>query len=103
MAEVITEFIDIATVKVWAYVYTEAEALADPTAITLNIYDHSGTLQVDGEAMTKSETGIYYYYYHKGASEDPMDKGNWRGTIIVADGTGDETIYSTKDFAFKVR
>lgn len=103
--EVITEFIDIDTIKVWAYVYNEAGALADPTGITINIYDPDGTLQVDGGSMTDLEatTGIYYYYYHKGASEDPMDSGNWRGTVITSDGTGNDTIYSSSSFGFKVK
>jgi hypothetical protein len=101
--KVVTEFTTIDTVKVWAYVYDTNDALADPDAITIDIYDPDSTQQVDGEAMTKSDTGIYYYYYHKGASAEPMAKGRWRGTVIVTDGSGTGAVTSTQSFSFKVK
>lgn len=99
---VVTKFIDTDTVLVRAYVYDLTDALADPTAITVDIYDPDGTLQADGAAMTQESTGIYNYYYHKGDSEDPMAAGKWRGMVKTADGTGDETKYSSASFSFKV-
>ena len=100
----ITEFLAIDTVKIWAYFYDEDDALVNPTtSITIDIYDPDGTLQVDGAAMTNSDTGIYYYYYHKGDSADPMAKGNWRGTIKAVDGLGVDAVVSTGNFHFKVK
>ena len=101
--EVVSDFKDIATVRVIAYVYDDDDTLTDASAVILNIYDPSGTLQVDGDAMTHSDTGIYEYYFHKGSSEDPMDKGNWRGEVIVQDGSGADAIFSPGSFSFKVK
>lgn len=56
-----------------------------------------------GAAMTSGVKGIYEYYYHKGAGVDPMEKGNWRGLVLVADGTLVDTIYTPKPFSFKVK
>lgn len=101
--KVVTDFLSVDTVKIWAYIYDEDDALAAPTAVTIDIYDPDGTLQVDGAAMSTDDTGIYYYYYHKGDSADPMATGNWRGTVKAADGSGNDTIYSTGNFHFKVK
>ncbi len=97
-----TEFISSSTVRVIAYIYNDSDALTDPTAVTIDIYDPDGAKQVDGAAMTASATGVYYYLYHQGAGEDAMDTGRWRGEVKTADGTGASTIYSGKPFSFKV-
>jgi len=164
-------FIDKATVLIIAYVYNLADALVDPTGITITIYDSDAvqkagyisvsdsstftaglvvtgttsgakgvvmskpdgtTLELQqvtgvwqsgegitdtgsgtstttsallGASMTKqdSTTGVYEYYYHKGADQDPMDKGEWRGLVLAADGTGINTIYSPGSFSFTVQ
>lgn len=101
--KVITDFSISDTVRVWCYVYDEDNALVDPTGITINIYDPDGTLEADNAAMTQSETGIYYYDYHKGTELDPMAKGRWRGEVKTVDGTLMEAKYSTGDFSFKVK
>ena len=101
--DIVTTFLDTATVVVWAYVYDSDDALTDPTGITLDIYDPDGTKQVDGSAMTKSATGIYYYYYHIGSGEDPMAEGRWRGIVTVVDGSGVLAKYTPQAFAFKVQ
>ena len=100
--DIITKFLDTATVQVWAYVYTQAEALVDPTGVTVDIYDPDGTQQVDGAAMTKSETGIYYYNYHAGAAAAAMAKGKWRGVVNITDGSGATAIITPIPFAFEV-
>ena len=97
-----TEFLDVATVRVNAYIYDDNDALADPTAVTIDIFDPDGTKQVNGVAMTKTSKGTYYYYYHQGAGEAAMAEGRWRGVVKTADGTGASTIYSDKPFSFKV-
>ena len=100
--ETVVKFIDTATVQVWVYVYTQADVLVDPTGVTVDIYDPDGTQQVDGAAMTKSETGIYYYNYHAGATAAAMDKGKWRGVVTITDGSGATAIITPIPFAFEV-
>jgi len=97
-------FPDKATVWVLALVYDEDKKLVDPTAIKVYITDPDDVLKVDGEAMTKyeSNTGIYEYFYHKGVDSDPMDEGQWRGEILVIDGTGITAVISPQKFAFSV-
>ena len=54
-------------------------------------------------AMTVTDdTGIYEYSYHKGAGVAAMDSGNWRVLVLVADGTGIDTVYSPEPHAFEV-
>lgn len=100
---VVTDFPDVATVRIITYVHDDDEALADATAVTIDVYDPDGTQQVDGEAMTKTATGTYTYYYHKGSGETAMDEGDWYGDVLVADGTGADTVYSTGHFEFEVK
>jgi hypothetical protein len=100
--ETVVKFIDTATVQVWVYVYTQADVLVDPTGVTVDIYDPDGTQQVDGAAMTKSETGIYYYNYHAGATAAAMAKGKWRGVVTITDGSGATAIITPIPFAFEV-
>ncbi len=98
------EFLSATTVRVIAYVYNSAnDNLVDATGLTIDIWDPDGTKQVDAVAMDNRGTGIYDYYYHKGAGEDAMDTGRWRGMVLVADGAGADTVYSEGPFAFKVR
>jgi len=101
----ITQFIDKATIWILAFIYDPATGeLDDPTAIKVTVIDPDGTTQVDAAAMTKyeTETGIYEYKYHKGATSDPMDKGQWRGRVDVIDGAGADAVISPKPFAFTV-
>ena len=97
-----TEYLNSATVRIVAYVYNNAGKLVDATGLTIDIYDPDGTKQVDATAMDNQSTGLYDYYYHKGAGEDAMGSGRWRGIVLVADGTGADTVYSPNAFAFKV-
>ena len=101
--QVQTEFLSATTVRVIAYVYNNATGkLVNATGLTIDIYDPDGTKQVDAVAMDNRATGTYDYYYHKGAGEDAMDTGRWRGMVLVADGAGVDTIYSQGPFSFKV-
>jgi hypothetical protein len=101
--KVVTRFIDKDTVFIRAYTYlSTTDVLDDPTAVTIDIYDPDGTKQVDAEAMTKSDTGIYDYYYNMGATPSSMAKGKWRGEVRAADGTGDSTVNSYGNFSFIV-
>ena len=99
---VVAEFLDASTVRIVSYIYNEAGKLADATGLTNDIYDPDGTLTIDGVAMDNQGTGIYDYYYHKGASSAVMAKGRWRGVVLVTDGTGATAILSEGTFSFKV-
>jgi len=98
-------FPDKATVWILALVYDEDNKLVDPTAIKVSIIDPDNEVIIDEEAMTQydSNTGIYEYFYHTGVDSDPMDKGQWRGEILVIDGTGITAVISPQKFAFEVK
>lgn len=102
---VITSFPDRASVWILAFVYKEDGALVDPTAVKVTLYDPLGEKQLDAQAMTKydTETGIYEYFYHKGATADPMDKGEWRIEGSVIDGILDDAIISPFHGSFTVK
>lgn len=105
--KVVTEFINIATVRVVVYVYNDAGALVEPTAVKVSIWDpDGGDPVVDGVdivASGKVEDGIYEYYYHKDESSDPMKAGQWRGEVKVIDGLLTDAVISPGTFSFKVR
>ncbi|MBA7478992.1 hypothetical protein ES707_14423 [subsurface metagenome] len=105
--KVITEFIDIATVRVVVYVKNDAGALVEPTAVKVSIWDpDGGDPVVDGTDIVstgKVEDGIYEYYYHKDESADAMKAGQWRGKVAVIDGSGTGAIITPGSFSFKVR
>ena len=89
--------------KIWAYFFTEADALVDPTAFTIDIYNPTGTKLIDDAAMTKSAVGKYYYQYHLATATAAMAKGQWRGRVMSVEGTGATAIVSTAAFSFKVK
>ncbi|HUS04141.1 MAG TPA: hypothetical protein VMY79_01220 [Dehalococcoidia bacterium] len=98
-------FPDKATVWVLALVYDEDKKLVDPTAIKVSITDPSGEVIIVEEAMTKYESteGIYEYFYHAGVESEPMDKGQWKGEVLVIDGTEETAVISPINFAFSVK
>ena len=108
---VVTSFPDRASVWILAFVYNQATgALVDPTAVKIIIIDPDGTVQIPSEGngdddMTKyeTETGIYEYFYHKGATADPMDEGEWRIEGSVIDGVLDDAIISPFHGSFTVK
>lgn len=98
-------FPDKATVWVLALIYDEDNKLVDPTAIKVSIINPDDEVIIDEEAMTQYESteGIYEYFYHQGVDADPMDTGQWKGEILVIDGTGGTAVISPKSFAFSVK
>ena len=98
-------FPDKATVWILALVYDENKALVDPTAIKVSITDPDDAVVVPEEAMTKYESteGIYEYFYHAGVETDPMDKGQWKGEVLVIDGDDETAVISPINFAFSVK
>lgn len=98
--DVVAEFLARATVRVRAYIYDDNDALADPTSVTIDIYDAEGTLLIDGVAMTQAAKGIYEYYY-KTTISSPT--GWWRGVVWAVDGSGDLAKTSEGSFGFKVK
>lgn len=105
--KVITVFPDNATVRVIVYVYNDAGALVQPTAVEISIWDpDGGDPVVDGEDIVvtgRVEDGIYEYYYHEGEATEPMDKGQWRGGVEVIDGSGTGAIISPASFSFRIK
>ena len=108
MIEVITEFKAKATVRIIAYVYNDAGALANPTgSIKITITDPDGEVQVPSEGngdddMTQqdSTTGVYEYYYKTKTS---TTKGWWHGQVVVIDGTAPNEITSIGTFSFRIK
>jgi len=97
-----TEFMDASTVRIISYIYNTDGDLADATGLTIDIYDPDDTLTIDGGTMDNQGTGIYDYYYHKGATTAAMASGRWRGLVLVTDGSGATAVMSQNTFSFKV-
>ena len=97
-----TKFLNVDTILVRCYIYSLANALTNTDAVTLDIYNPSGNKVVDGAAMDNTDTGIYDYYYHKGASESALTAGKYRGVIKARDGAGDDAVFSTGSYGFEV-
>jgi hypothetical protein len=57
------------TVLIEDVVRDQADALIDPTTVTITIWDSAGTKKVNAAAMTKDSTG-HYSYIHQSASND---------------------------------
>ncbi|MFA5429918.1 MAG: hypothetical protein WC329_02015 [Candidatus Omnitrophota bacterium] len=100
--DVVTKFLNTATVRAWVYVYDDDNALIDPTAVVITITDPAKVVKTNAVAMTKSDTGIYYYDYHAGVSAAAMDKGKWRGVATITDGSGATAIITPVPFSFEV-
>ena len=99
--EVKAEFIGKATIRVWSYVYDNDDALVDPTnSIEVTIKDKNGTIAVDEQAMTKSDTGIYTYDYNTTTS---TTKGWYNVEVVVIDGTEAGAKTSVGTCAFKIK
>ena len=75
------EFIAGVGVRVWAHIY-DGIALYDPDSITIDIYDPTPEKQVDAQAMTQSETGIYYYVF----DTSDADTGWWLARVTATEG-----------------
>lgn len=105
--KVITEFPDIATVRIVVYVKNDAGELVGPTKVLISIWDpDGGDPVVDGTDVVvtgKVETGIYEYYYHMDESADAMKSGQWRGQVAVIDGAGVEAVITPSSFSFRVK
>ena len=97
-----TEFIGKATVRVWAYVYDDDDALADPTSINVTIKDKDGAAPVDDEAMSPvgGTDGTYTYDYQTTAA---TTKGWYNVEVVVVDGAGAVAKTSIGTYAFRIK
>lgn len=82
--KVVTEFIRKGTVRIIVYVYDDDEALVDATSVDVSVVDPDGTVVVDEQAMSKTATGTYEYYYETTIS---VDEGDYQIECDVTDGT----------------
>jgi hypothetical protein len=97
-----TKFLNVDTILIRSYVYSLSGSLNNATAVTIDIYNPSGTKVIDGAAMTNTSTGVYDYYYHKGTSSSALTSGKYRAVVKVVDGSGSDAIISTGAFFFEV-
>ncbi len=79
-----TEFVRKGTVRVICYVYDDDEDLVDATSVAISIKDSSGTVVKDAQAMTKTATGVYEYYY---TTTTAVEKGNYQVECDILDGS----------------
>ncbi len=84
-----TEFVRGETVRLIQYVKDDDEALVDATAVIVSVVDPDGTVVVDKQAMNKTATGTYEYYYTPSTS---ADEGDYRIQAQITDGS-----YETMD------
>lgn len=79
-----TEFIRKGTVRIIVYVYDDDEALVDATSIDISIVDPDGDVVVDEQAMTKTATGTYEYYY---TTDEDNVEGDYQIEVDITDGS----------------
>lgn len=98
--KVITEFLNETTVRIVAYVRDEDDALVDPTSCLIDLYDPDGTAEEEKTAMSKSDTGIYEFFFY---TDTDTVTGNWRGVCWSVDGSGATAKYSEASFGFRMK
>lgn len=80
--EVISDFIRKDTVRLIQYVYDDDEALVDATSVDVTVVDPAGTVVVDEQAMNKTATGVYEYFYQ---TTDSVIQGSYRVETDITD------------------
>ena len=98
--DVITKFISKSTVLIRAYIYDIDDALVDPTSVKVTLVDKDGTKKIDDLSMSKSDTGVYDYYYTLASD---AAEGWWNGEVWVVDGAGADATNSLGAFSFEVK
>ena len=71
-------------------------AVADPTTVTISIRKPDRTMAVTDQAMTKSDTGVYYYDY-----TIPGETAGIEGTYklkVVSTGSGGKVTIEPDEF-----
>lgn len=91
------------TVRIWAEAkLTSTNELYDPDqGVVLYVYDPDGTVlaTINGEAMTNSSIGMYYYDWN---SASDSDIGWYRAKGKAQDGTGDEAKITIENGGFEL-
>lgn len=98
------------SVMLWAYVTSKSSgAYVDPSAgVTVSLRKPDGNpgiavndvTEITDEAMTKDETGKYYYNY-RSRSTDPL--GEWKFWCVATDGAGDTATITTGRHKFMLQ
>ena len=87
---VITEFVRKGTVRIIVYVYDDDEALVDATAVIVSVVNPAGTAVVDEQAMAKTATGTYEYYY---TTTTAVIEGDYRIQAQITDGSYESMVH----------
>jgi len=80
----------------WITIRDRAGAVYDPTSVAITITDPSGTIQVNGLAMSNDGVGIYYYNYPIPAA---AVYGKWDVKVIATD-VGENSIFTDRFYIF---
>lgn len=75
------------SLRLTATITDTAGAAADPTTVVISIVKPDSTLDIDAVAMTKAETGSYYYDY-----TIPANEGTYRVAVKATGSAGKITI-----------
>ena len=93
-----TEFIRKDTIRCIVYVYDDDEALVDASSVDISIIDPDGTIAVNASAvsvkeraMTKTDTGIYEYYYTTAIT---IVEGDYQIECDITDGSYHTYVHS---------
>ncbi len=81
---VITQFVRKETIRIIQYVYDDDEALVDATGVIVSVVDPAGTAVVNEQAMAKTATGTYEYYYTPSTA---AIQGDYRIQTQITDGS----------------
>ena len=72
------------TVRAIYYNYDDDEVLADATSVSISIKDPDGTMVADDQAMSKTATGVYEYFYTTTTS---VVVGKYQVEVVALDGS----------------
>lgn len=100
MIEVVSTFINKATVRTIAYVKDDDGNLVDPTGVYLTVIDPTGATVLSGALMATASTGTYEYYLNTGGT---AETGWFSGKVDAVDGAGASAKHSIAGVSFNVK
>ena len=100
MIEVVSEFVDVATVRSLAYVYNEGGTLVNATKALIKIVAPSSTVVPGTVEMSNESTGLYQHLLQLGGT---AEAGEYLGEVDIIDGSGSTAVHSPGNFSFNVK